>query len=88
MAIFQDLDLNNLHIISFLISNIYFWRTNSQQETDYIEESDGALTAFEMKWNQKKANVRFPKSFLEAYNVKETIVITPNNYLDWVTANT
>ena len=41
-----------------------------------------------MKWNQKKANVRFPKSFLEAYNVKETIVITPNNYLDWVTANT
>jgi predicted DNA binding CopG/RHH family protein len=82
------LDLNNLHIISFLISNIYFWRTNSQQEIDYIEESDGALTAFEMKWNHKKVNVRFPKSFLEAYNVKETIVITPNNYLDWVTANT
>ena len=68
--------------------NIYFWRTNSQQEIDYIEESDGALTAFEMKWNQKKVNVRFPKSFLEAYNVKETIVITPNNYLEWVTANT
>ena len=33
--------------------NIYFWRTNSQQEIDYIEESDGALTAFEMKWNHK-----------------------------------
>ena len=88
MAIFQDLDLNNLHIISFLISNIYFWRTNSQQEIDYIEESDGALTAFEMKWNQKKANVRFPNSFLEAYNVKETIVITPDNYLEWLTSDT
>ena len=26
----------------------------------------------------------FPKSFLEAYPVKETVVITPENYLDWV----
>jgi hypothetical protein len=67
--------------------NMYFWRTNSQQEIDYIEESDGALTAFEMKWNQKKANVRFPVSFLDAYDVKETVVITPDNYLDWVTSN-
>ena len=39
------------------------------------------------RWNQKKANVRFPKSFLEAYNVKETIVITPNNYLEWLTSD-
>lgn len=64
--------------------NIYFWRTNSQQEIDYIEESDGTMMAFEMKWNPKKSNVRFPKSFLEAYNIKRTVVITPNNYLDWL----
>lgn len=64
--------------------NIYFWRTTSQQEIDYIEERDGSMTAFEMKWNMNKANVRFPQSFLEAYRPKEATVITPDNYLDWL----
>lgn len=64
--------------------NCYFWRTKEQQEIDYIEESDGTMTAFEMKWNPKKSRVRFPKAFLEAYPIKETIVITPENYLDWL----
>ena len=64
--------------------NCYFWRTKEQQEIDYIEESDGTMTAFEMKWNPKKSQVRFPKAFLEAYSIKETVVITPENYLDWL----
>ena len=64
--------------------NYYFWRTTQQQEIDFIEECDGAMTAFEMKWNPKKGNVHFPDSFLTAYNVKETIAITPDNYLDWL----
>lgn len=65
--------------------NVYFWRTKTQQEVDYIEECDGMMTAFEMKWNPKKGNTIFPQAFLEAYNVKETVVITPDNYLDWLT---
>jgi len=64
--------------------NIYFWRTQMQQEIDYIEECDGTMTAFEIKWNTKKANARFPQSFLDSYDVKETVVITPDNYLDWL----
>ena len=64
--------------------NIYFWRTKNQQEVDYIEECDGTMTAFEMKWNPKKGNTTFPRAFLEAYNVKETVVITPDNYLDYL----
>lgn len=64
--------------------NIYFWRTKTQQEVDYIEECDGMMTAFEMKWNLKKGNTTFPRAFLEAYNVKGTVVITPDNYLDWL----
>ena len=64
--------------------NSYFWRTKEQQEIDYIEESDGRMTAFEMKWNKNKANTRFPKAFLEAYPVNETVVITPENYLEWL----
>lgn len=65
-------------------ANTYFWRTNEQQEIDYIEECDGTMTAFEMKWNPKKGKTTFPKSFLEAYDVKETVVITPENYLEWL----
>lgn len=63
--------------------NRYFWRTTQQQEIDLIEERDGAMTAFEMKWNPSK-KVLFSKSFLDAYNVAETITITPDNYLDYL----
>lgn len=64
--------------------NSYFWRTKSQQEIDYIEESDGTLTAFEMKWNPKKTGASLPKAFMEAYPVKESAVITPDNYLNYL----
>ena len=67
-----------------IYANTYFWRTTLQQEIDYIEERDGSMTAFEMKWNPKKGRTTFPKSFLEAYPVKETVVVTPDNYLDWL----
>lgn len=63
--------------------NRYFWRTTLQQEIDLVEESDGEMTAFEMKWNPEK-KVLFSKSFTEAYNVKETIVVTPDNYLEYL----
>lgn len=61
--------------------NTYFWRTNSQQEIDYIEERDGEYTAFEMKWNPKKGRSAFPQSFLKAYPIAGTAVVTPENYL-------
>lgn len=64
--------------------NIYFWRTKSQQEIDYIEEQNGQMTAFEMKWNPKKSNTSIPDAFLKAYDVKETVVITPDNYLEYL----
>lgn len=62
----------------------YFWRTTQQQEIDYIEEADGNFTAFEMKWNPNKRQTKFPSPFLNNYPVKETAIITPENYLEWV----
>lgn len=64
--------------------NTYFWRTNRQQEIDYIEEADGEFSVFEMRWNPKKANVSIPKAFKEAYPVKQTAIITPENYMDFL----
>lgn len=60
-------------------AQMYFWRTQSQQEIDYVEESDGQLKAFEFKWNPK-AKATIPKAFTEAYPGSAFEVITPDNY--------
>lgn len=57
----------------------YFWRTYQQQEIDWIEEIDGGFSAFEFKWNAKKTNKKFPKTFLDNYEVRETMVVTRDN---------
>lgn len=64
--------------------NSYFWRTTQQQEIDYIEESDGSFSLFEFKWNPNKSNTKFPTTFSETYNVREKIVITPDNWINWL----
>ncbi len=61
--------------------NFWFWRTQDQQEIDYLEELDGTLYAWEFKWNPK-ANVRVSKTFSKAYPEHTFKVITPNNYYD------
>jgi len=62
-----------------IYANTFFWRTYNQQEIDYIEEREGRMFAFEIKWNVK-AKVRFPQSFLKAYQETETSLITPGNF--------
>ena len=60
-------------------AHMYFWRTHSQQEIDYIEERDGALYAYEFKWSaHKRATV--PSSFKEAYPSTIGATITQENW--------
>jgi uncharacterized protein len=63
------------------LRNTWFWRTQQQQEVDYVEEYDGKIEAYEFKWNLTKS-VRAPKPFLDAYPEATFKVITPDNYLD------
>jgi predicted AAA+ superfamily ATPase len=63
--------------------NRYFWRTKEQQEIDYIEEEDGQLRAFEFKWNPN-SNAKITKTFTNAYPHAVTQIITPDNYVDFV----
>lgn len=64
----------------------YFWRTSAKQEIDYIEEANGAITAFEFKWNpRRKATV--PASFARAYPTVPFKVVTRDNYWEFLSAN-
>lgn len=64
-------------------SKSYFWRTTQQQEIDYIEEIDGNLSAFEIKWNLAK-KYHFSKTFTNSYSAAKTDIITPENYRDFL----
>ncbi len=66
-----------------ILSNNYFWRSYNQQEIDWIEERDGALFAFEMKW--KQVTVKVPSEWRSAYPGAEFKVIHQENYLDFIT---
>ncbi len=64
--------------------NTYFWRTTNKQEIDYIEEQDGELKLFELKWNPKKQNSRIPNVFLNTYHPNQTAIITRENYITYL----
>lgn len=61
----------------------WFWRSKGQAEIDYIEEINGELFAYDMKWNEN-AKVRFSKTFTNFYTPKEMNVINRMNYMQWM----
>lgn len=65
-----------------LQANNYFWRTYDRKEIDFIEEREGKLFAFEFKW--KKEKVSLPSDFITAYPSSEFLVISKENYLEFI----
>ncbi len=65
-----------------LYSNNYFWRTYDKKEIDMIEEREGKLFAYELKFSDKKAKI--PDSWKQAYPESETEVISRKNYLEFL----
>ena len=63
--------------------NRFFWRTHAQQEIDYLEEFDGVLHAYELKWNSRK-KAKLPKKFAESYPEHEFKLINSDNYVDFI----
>lgn len=59
--------------------NTYFWRTKQGQEIDYLEESDGRIAAFEIKW-QAPRTARLPAAFATAYSDHDFSILTPENF--------
>jgi predicted AAA+ superfamily ATPase len=64
-------------------SNNYFWRNQAQQEIDFVEDYNGIIHAYEFKRN---ANIKekFSKSFTNAYQEHELMVVNKSNYLDFI----
>ncbi len=56
----------------------FFWRTLAQQEVDYIEDSNGKITAFECKWNPK-AKGGISRAFSNAYPNAANHIVHPEN---------
>lgn len=62
------------------MENHWFWRTKEQQEVDYLEETNGNLSAFEFKWSDAAAKkARLPLTFSRSYKDAEFSVISPQN---------
>lgn len=61
----------------------YFWRTQQQQEIDYIEDIDGMLHTYEFKWNEGK-HPRLTDTFAKAYPDHTYTVVSPENYQSFV----
>ncbi len=63
--------------------NRYFWRTYDEKEIDFIEEIEGKLDAYEIKWHPGK-QVRCPSQWNKAYPDASFKVINQENYLDFI----
>lgn len=57
----------------------YFWRTYQQAEIDLIELENGVLSAFEIKYNQKKT-AKMPLDFARSYWIDHLNMIHSENY--------
>ncbi len=67
-----------------IFAHVYFWRNYNKQEVDYIEVRDGRIFAYEIKWNARKRR-KIPASFLNAHPEAKVQVITPENYIGFIT---
>ena len=65
-----------------MMVNNFFWRTWDQQEIDWVEEREGKLYGYEIKWREQK--VRIPHAWKMYYPEASFQVIHQNNYTDWV----
>jgi len=65
-----------------IYTNNYFWRTVQKQEIDFVEDSNGKLTAFEFKW-KRKGSAKIPSAFLREYDAIGQ-VIDKDNFREFV----
>ncbi|MGD8523857.1 MAG: ATP-binding protein [Desulfobacterales bacterium] len=63
-------------------ANSYFWRTYDKKEIDLVEERQGNLFGYEIKW--AKARVKAPKDWQKTYKSAGFEIINKENYLQYI----
>ena len=63
-------------------ANNYFWRTYNKKEIDIIEEMDGKLFTYEIKYQTKKPKP--PKEWKENCHNAVFYLINKENYLEYI----
>lgn len=64
------------------VTNSYFWRTYDKKEIDLVEEREGKLFGYEVKW--KKERVKIPRDWTVGYPDAAFEVIHRENYLKFI----
>ncbi len=65
-----------------IVTNSYFWRTYDKKEIDLVEEREGKLFGYEVKW--KKERVKIPRDWTSGYPGASFEVIHRENYLKFI----
>jgi predicted AAA+ superfamily ATPase len=66
-----------------LSSGFYFWRTYDKKEIDLVEEYEGELSGYEIKW--KRRHAKAPKDWRDNYPKAGFEVIHRDNYMNYIT---
>jgi predicted AAA+ superfamily ATPase len=64
------------------VTNSYFWRTYDKKEIDLVEEREGRLFGYEVKW--KKERVKIPQDWTSGYPDAAFEVIHRENYFKFI----
>ena len=65
-----------------LFPSSYFWRSHQGQEIDYLEELNGELRGYEIKWREKR--IKVPAAFSAAYPDCPVTLINRENLAGFV----
>ncbi|MCL1974232.1 MAG: ATP-binding protein [Bacteroidetes bacterium] len=64
-------------------ANTFFWRTFQRQKIDLIEETDGILAAYAIRWNQS-GRPKLPLAFTAVYPDHHFHAVDRTNYMDFL----
>lgn len=63
---------------------VYFWKTHTNQQMDFIEIKNDKMFAYKTDWRKKK-KLKFPKSFTENYSDAKCSIINRSTYWPFLT---
>ena len=87
-AIAENFIFNELNKKLAVTDELYFWRTISKQEVDFVLKKENKIIPIEVKYqNFKKSQITIGmKNFIELYQPKQAIIIT-KDYQDFIKIN-